>query len=89
VAFGFVQRLILLPAESLLALVVCCDVLRCFFDQLERQLVAGFVIVVPVDEAVLAQNNASRIRMLLMNVLQNQPSSKPGRSHGVQMTSSP
>ena len=40
-------------------------------DQVERQLIAGLVVVGPVDQAVAAQNDALRVRVIFANLLQN------------------
>ncbi len=57
-ALGAVECLVLRAAEGALALVVLGEVARGFLDEIERELVALFVVVGPIDQAVLAHDDA-------------------------------
>ena len=56
-----VQRTVLRAAKSLIALVVIVKIAGGRLDKLERQVVAGFVVVVPVDESVLPHEQADEL----------------------------
>ena len=86
-----VERLVLLRRRRSASPLSCAS-MYCggLLDQVERQLVAGLVVVGPVDQAVLAQHDALALRDALATTsCIARPSSKPGRSQGVQTTSSP
>ncbi len=80
VPFGRIERLVLLPPESLIALVAGFDILRRFFNQREREFITGLPVVVPVDKAMLRHQEALELRILFHFFLHEQAKLK-ARTH--------
>ena len=66
------------PPNVRLALVARLDVLGRLRDQRQRQVVAGLVVLGPVDQPVLAEHDASRIGVRRDHVLQRQAEFEAG-----------
>src|SRR5439155_25423001 len=68
----------LFAAKSPFSLVTVVDVDGRLLHQVERQVIALFVALGPVDEPVLPENDALEPRVLLTDALQLQPQLKAG-----------
>jgi len=65
--------------KELVAAVARLDITCRTLDQVERQLIAGFVVVGPVDQAVLAEDDAPGLGVPPDDVLERQPQLEDGQ----------